>query len=172
MDDYSTYQGAMNLFAKLNCIGQQENCIFGAQIDGTKSARFNASMIGFHVGGMVGEVVGSVVGQDYDLKTSKLNDYFWLLVNQTEYGIGILPLVGSSLTFNPQKLQPAYQDFCFYNFQEIKEIKVKNSISKKLQSITITFLNNRKLHLSALVEDKRIPYQGNCVARFLARYKK
>lgn len=60
MDDFSTYQGALDIFKKVNCIGQAENCIIGAIVDSSKSTEFTASMVGYGVMGPAGYVVGQV----------------------------------------------------------------------------------------------------------------
>ena len=93
VDDISTYQGAIDIFRKVNCVGQ-DNCIIGAVVDTSKSAGFTGAMMGNALG-PVGYVVGGVLGRERDQKTSRIYDYFFALLNFTEVGVGIMPLVFS-----------------------------------------------------------------------------
>ena len=68
MEDFSTYQGAFDIFSQANSIGQQDNWIFGAIIDKSKSTSFTASMIGNAAFGVAGYVAGDIIGQERDLK--------------------------------------------------------------------------------------------------------
>ena len=75
MDDFSTYQGTLDIFKKENCVGESENCIIGAIVDSSKSTEFTASMVGYGAMGPAGYVVGKIVGQERDLRISRINDY-------------------------------------------------------------------------------------------------
>ena len=174
MDDLSTYQGALDIFRKVNCVGERENCIIGTIVDYSKSSESTASMIGLGTLGAVGYVVGDVIGRERDLRTGRIYDFFYALLNFTETGVGIMPLQGGGLKIDPQKLSPCYDGFVFYYYQELSEISSKNymGIRKSVKAITITLLNGRKLHFNANMEEKTLPYQVNGMKVFAERYQK
>ncbi len=57
MDDFGTYQGALNIFRNVNCVGQTENCIIGTIVDYSRSSEFTASMAGYGALGPAGYVI-------------------------------------------------------------------------------------------------------------------
>ena len=174
MDDLSTYQGAIEIFRKVNCVSERENCIFGAIVDFSKSDEFTGSMIGNGALGPVGYVVGGAIGRERDLRTGRIYDFLFVLFDVTETGVGIMPLSGGGLKINPEKLTPYYDGFVYYYYQELSDIKVKNyyGIRKNVKSITITLIDGKKLHFTANMSENRLPYQINGMSRFVERYQK
>ena len=172
VDDISTYQGAIDIFRKVNCVGQ-DNCIIGAVVDKSKSAGFTGAMMGNALG-PVGYVVGGVLGRERDQKTSRIYDYFFALLNFTEVGVGIMPLAGACLKITPEKLRPDYDGFVFYYYQELADITAKNfyGIRKSVKTVTITLANKAKLCFTANMEEKALPYQINGMNKFVGRYQK
>ncbi len=174
MDDFATYQGAYNIFSKVSCIGQTENCIFGAIVDYSKSASFTGSMIGNGAFGAAGYVIGGLLGQERDLRVSRIYDFLFALINVTEYGIGIMPLSGGGLRIDPGKQSPCYDAFIFYYYQELSGITVKNyyGIRKSVKTITITLIDGNKLHFTANMTEKPLPYQENGMKAFVNKFGK
>ena len=174
MEDFSTFQGALEIFQKVNCVGQVENCIIGAIVDSSKSTKFTASMIGYGAFGAAGYVAGSAIGQERDLRIRDINGYIFVLLNFTEYGVGIMPLRGMCMKINPEKLDPVYNEFAFCSYQELSGISVKNfyGIRKSVKTIKITFANKNKLYFTANMVEKALLYQENCMNRFVGRYQK
>ena len=119
MANFGEYNGALEIFKQVDCVGEKDNWIFGGFIDKSKSAIIVSSTIGRYTAGAAGQMAGYAIGRERDLKISKINGYFALLFNCTEKGIGIMPLDGNGLTLNPKKLKPAYDGYVFYNYQEI-----------------------------------------------------
>ena len=78
MTDFSTFQGALEIFQKVNCVGQVENCIIGAIVDSSKSTEFTASMIGYGAFGTAGYVAGNLIGQESDSRVRSINDYIFV----------------------------------------------------------------------------------------------
>lgn len=174
MEDFSTFQGALNIFQKVNCVGQVENCIIGAIVDSSKSTEFTASMIGYGALGAAGYVAGNIIGQESDSRVRSINDYIFVLLNFTEYGVGIMPLRGMCMKINPAKLEPVYNEFAFVSYQELSGITVNNyyGIRKSVKTIKITFANKNKLHFTANMAEKALLYQENCMNMFVGRYQK
>ena len=174
MDDFSTYQGALDIFRKVNWVSERENCIIGAIVDYSKSNEFTASMIGLGTLGMAGYLVGDVIGKERDLRISRLNEFLFVLFNFTETGVGIMPLQGGGLRINPENLSPCYDGFVYYYYQELSDISVKNyyRIRKSVKTITITLLNGNKLHFNVNMVEKALPYQNNGMVKFVGRYQK
>lgn len=174
MEDFSTFQGALDIFGKVNCVGQVENCIIGAIVDSSNSTEFTASMVGYGALGAAGYVAGKIIGQERDLRISRINDYMFVLLNFTEDGFGVMPLRGMCMKINPAKLEPYYDGFAFVSYQELSGITAKNyyGIRKSVKTITITFANKSKLCFTANMSEKALLYQENCMNRFVGLYQK
>ena len=171
MADFSTYQGAVEIFSYVNCAGA-ENCIIGAFVDKSKSTAFTASMVG-DVFGPVGFMAGNALGRDRDLRVSRIYEYFFVLLNFTERGVGIIPVVGGGLKFNPANQQPSYEGAVFYNYQELAGISMKNlfGIRKSIKTLTITLAGGYKLQFTAYMVEKKLPYQENDMNILVGRYQ-
>ncbi len=173
-DDLSTYQGALDIFRKVNCAGERENCIVGVIVDYSKSNEVTASMIGLGVAGAAGYVVGDVIGRERDQRIARINEFLFALLNFTETGVGIMPLTGGGLRIDPNKLCPCYDAFVYYYYQELSGISVKNyyGIRKSVKAITITLINGSKLHFNANMVEKALPYQENGMNILTGKYQK
>lgn len=172
MDDFSTYENAIEIFRKLNCVGQLENNIVGGTIDSSTSANNISQKVGFRVGGIAGQAI--VCSAPTHKKIDIINENFWVLINQTENGIGILPLDGKRIMlYRPEKLKPIYKDFAFFSFQEIKSIKMHDSLNmfKTSQTINIKFNEGGKLNLVVSIVENFVPYQESCMKRLMEKYK-
>ena len=174
MDDFSTYQGALDIFRKVNWGGARENCMFGAIVDTSKSNEFTASMVGLGAFGAAGYLVGDVIGRERDQRISRINEFLYVLFDLTETGVGIMPLKGGGLKIDPAKLSPCYDAFVYYYYQELSEISAKNyfGIRKSVKTITITLFNGKKLHFNANMAEKTLPYQENGMKIFVGKYQK
>ena len=172
MDDFSTYQGALNIFRNVNCVGQTENCIIGTIVDYSRSSEFTASMAGYGALGPAGYVIGNMLGRERDERISRLNSFIFALLNFTEFGVGIMPLQGGGLKINPERLTPCYDAFFFLYYQELSGIKAKNyyGIRKSVKSIKITLTNNKKLFFNANMSEKTLPYQENAMKQVVGRF--
>ena len=173
MDDLSTYQGALNIFQNVNCIGQTENCIIGTIVDYSKSSEFTATMVGYGALGPAGYVIGNLLGKEREERISRLNNYFFALLNYTEFGVGIMPLQGGGLKIDPAKLTPCYDAFFFFHYQELSGIKAKNyyGIRKSVKSIKITLANGKKLFFNANMCEKKLPYQEIAMRQVVEKYQ-
>lgn len=174
MLNFDEYNGVLEIFKKVNCIGEKDNWIFGGFIDKSKSKIITSSVAGRYTLGAAGQMAGYAIGRERDLKISKINDYFALLFNFTENGVGIMPLAGSCLSLNPKKLKPAYDGYVFYNYQEISEITVKNfwGIRKGIKMVTIKLADNRELFFIIHMVEKYLPYQEENMKKFVEKYQK
>ena len=173
-DDFSTYQGALDIFRKVNCVGERENCVIGTIVDYSKSNEVTASMIGLGVAGVAGYVVGDVIARERDQRISRINEFLFALLDFTEAGVGIMPLSGGGLKINPDKQIPCYDAFVFYYYQELSDISFKNyyGIRKSVKAITITLLDGKKLHFNANMTEKALPYQVNMMKILAGKYQK
>ena len=171
MEDFSTYQGAVNVFANVSCVGA-ENCIIGAVVDQSKSTSFTASMVG-NAFGPAGYVAGNVIGRERDLRVSRIYDYLFALLNFTESGVGVIPLVGGGLRINPANLRPSYEGFVFYYYQELSGVSVKKffMVRKTVRTITIKLAGGYKLQFTANMAEKALPYQINGMNKLVERFQ-
>lgn len=174
MDDFSTYQGALNVFKRVNFVGNQENCIFGAIVDHSKSSEFTASMIGNGLLGTVGLIAGQELMRAREERLSKFSDFFYVLLNITEKGVGIMPLYGMPYKIDPEKMEPRYDGFIFFNKEEVLGIGSKNyyGIRKSVKTITITLVNNKKMYFTANIKENKLPYQEPSMKNIVERYQK
>jgi len=169
MENFDTYEKAMNLFAEVNCVGEQ-NCIFVGYKDIGKNIYATGIVAG--VAGIFASTVADIVMNELDEKINELNKYSGYLVNQTENGIGIIPMNGG---FNSPKGMNVFMDkFVFIPNQNIEQIIVKNYSfgNKKLQLVKIKGSNKFSFQMIAFVKEKLLPYQEVCFSRFMAKYKK
>lgn len=174
MTNFDEYNGALEIFKQVNCVGEKDNWIFGGFIDKSKSAIITSSTVGRYTAGAAGQMAGYAIGREKDLQISKINGYFALLFNCTEKGIGIMPLDGSGLSINPKKLKPAYDGYVFYDYKEISEISVKNfwKIRKGIKRVTITLTDNKKLFFFIHMVERKLPYQEENMKKFVEKYQK
>ena len=174
MDDYSTYQGALEIFRKAGCEGAEENCIIGACVDRTKSAAFKGAVAGKLVGGAVGFMVGHAIGREMDQKVNEIYDHAYALFNITENGIGIMPLKGNVLTIDPRRSKPDYDGFVFLNHQDISKISIEKymGIRDAIKTVVITLADKRKLHFFIKLSEKTLPYQEENMNLFVQKYRK
>ena len=172
MDDYSTYQGAFEIFKKVDCIGAEENCIFGAVVDRTKSAAFKGAVAGKLTLGSAGFMVGYEIGREIDLKANKIYEYAHVLINITENGVGIMPLKGNVLTIDPEKSKPDYDSFVYLKHQEIMNISIKKymGLRDRIKTVIITLADKHSLHFFIKMEEKTLPYQEDNMKLFVQKY--
>ncbi|MBR5386227.1 MAG: hypothetical protein IK142_01435 [Clostridiales bacterium] len=173
MDDYSSYQGALEIFKKAGCLGSEENCIFGAVVARAKSATFKGAMAGKLAFGPVGFMVGHAIGRDIDSKVNKVYNYAHALINVTEDGVGIMPLKGSVLSIDPRKSKPAYDSFAFFQHQEISKISIEKymGLREQIKTLVITLADKRKLNFYIKMTEKTLPYQEENMNRFVQKYR-
>ena len=174
MANFKDYNEALETFKQVGCVGKKDNWIFGGFIDKSKSSTFTSSMIGQHAFGAAGYMAGYEIGRKRDISISKINGYFALLFNFTENGVGIMPLDGNSLSLNPKKLEPVYDDYVFYNYQEIYKISVKNfwGIRKGIKNVSIKLADNNKLFFFIHMVERFLPYQKENMEKFVEKYQK
>ena len=174
MANFDEYNGALEIFKQVDCVGKKDNWIFGGFIDKSKSKIIVSSTVGRYTAGAAGQMAGYAIGRERDLQISKINGYFSLLFNCTESGIGIMPLDGSALSLNPKKLKPAYDGYVFYNYQEISEITVKNfwGIRKGIKVVTIKLADNKELHFFIHMVERNLPYQKENMEKFVEKFQK
>lgn len=174
MANFKDYNEALEIFKQVGCVGKKDNWIFGGFIDKSKSSTFTSSMIGQQAFGATGYMAGYEIGRKRDISISKINGYFALLFDFTENGVGIMPLDGNSLSLNPKKLEPVYDDYVFYNYQEISEISVKNfwGIRKGIKNVSIKLADNKKLFFFIHMVERILPYQEENMKKFVEKYQK
>ena len=167
MEQFSTYEKAWNLFKSVNCIASQ-NCIFLAYKNFAKTSS-TAGMLGGAVGGMIGAMAESASSNIF-----RSSDAF--LINQTEYGLGFIPLKVPKvmLKASPEKLEPQIERFVFVKYDEFASLEVSNDsfLNKKVQKIDFKLKNGMKGYLMANLAEKLLPYQEKEFPRFVAQFKK
>lgn len=173
MEDFRTLEGASALFKSVDGISAQNN-IFVVYKNTTREG-MKAGLAGGLAGGMLSAGLPGVI-----IKTGKAAEtvlegkFTGLLINQTENGLGIIPMhqKGLQLTLNADKLEPEPENYIFIGNEAISEVKVKNFniFNKKVQKINIA-VDKYKLYLMARITEKNIPYQQENFTKFMDQYK-
>lgn len=162
--NFNTNEGAMELFRSVNCLGS-DNCIFtiykDPNVDAAKYAMFGA--VGAIAAGLANGMQGGLEKEQA------------LLVNQTESGLGIIPLKSKAqMVINVSKMEPQLDKFIFIPNEKVESVVIKNFnvFNKKLQKVQIQINGMNLLREVGKVKDKDIEYQEANFARFMSRYKK
>ncbi len=166
--DFKTNEGVMEIFRNLNGLGT-ENCIFVAFKDTTKQGMKYGAL-----GGAVGGAIAAAAAFSSGV-IEGLEGFDGLLINQTESGLGIIPLKnkGIQLMLNPDKMEAQIDKYSFIPNENIEEIIVKNFniFNKKAQKIKLK-IGGKTLDLMARINEKTIPYQEANFTKFMNKYKK
>ncbi len=160
--------GAYNLFKNYNMIGNY-NCLFyGIYEKPITPAEVAASVL---LVGALNAVGGSVVG----VIPSGGKFYPGYLINQTEYGIGLIPLEPASFTtqypINKMKIVP--NSYIFINRNNIKNITVKRNplcLKPSIRFVTIETIDGAKIKFRVSKKDKFITYQESNFTNFMSQY--
>lgn len=157
MEQFNTIEGVSNLFRNANCIGQ-DNCYFISYISISTS------------GGLLGGFVSAMESK----MENKCDGY---LVNQTESGIGLIPLNSDGMSYitnNPKKMKANVEACTFIQQADIKKVTIKNAnlISLVTKEVTIELINGRKYNWLVNKKEKTIPYHEENFAKFMNMYKK
>ncbi|MBQ9318111.1 MAG: hypothetical protein IJR82_00565 [Bacilli bacterium] len=173
MNDFKNYDGVVNLFRSVNCIGK-ENCFFvtfkNNNREGLKYGALGA------IGGAVGAGIAAAVSSFSSGVLQGIEAYEGLLFNQTEMGLGIIPLSqnGVQMFLNVDKLEAHPERFVFIPNQYIESIVVKNFniFNKKMQKVNIKLTDGYTFYQVARLKEKNVNYQESEFGRFVSRYKK
>ncbi len=173
MEDFRTLEGASALFQSVDGISVQNN-IFVVFKNTTREG-MKAGLAGGLAGGLLSAgLPGVIVKTGKAAETVLEGKFTGLLINQTENGLGIIPMhqKGLQLTLNADKLEPEPENYIFIGNEAISEIKVKNFniFNKKVQKVNIA-VDKYKLYLMARISEKSIPYQQENFAKFMDQYK-
>ena len=160
INSFSTYEEALALFQTVDGVGQQ-NCIFVSLRDVSISPAMVA-------GGAAGAFLAGVISG-----IENKSDGF--LVNQTEKGIGLIPLFmgKGKMSRRSDKLQADLNNYIFIDQSEIVKVKIKNYafINTKVKKVLIKTTSGKNFNWIVNVKDKYISYQKNDVSEFIKMYK-
>ena len=153
---FETYQGAINCFAQLNYVGQN-NCIFYA----TNAVPTSALMFG--------AVGGAVYGASIAANNRNWAGY---LLNVNEMGFGILPLESTKgLGIKPENLAPRFDQFFYIPYQQLASVTVKKyTIGSSIKRLIIEIANAPKFDLLVQVKENKMPYHQGCFKAFCDFY--
>lgn len=168
MSGFVRYECAEELFAKNNCIGY-ENCIFIARKDNTVQG-LKAGLSGTM--GLVGAWAGDMVGSSDALQHLY---YDALLINQTEKGIGFIPLWNKGIAFssNLSKLEAKEDNYFFIDFGAIEKITIKNFnvFNHKMKKVRLFLHNGGKIQVLVRMKEKSVPYHEMNFDKFIKKHK-
>ena len=157
MGNFCTIEGIRELFERVNFIGA-ENCFFYCITNKQSPA---AGMAGGALGGMVAAM------------TNKAWDAY--LVNQTEKGIGLIPLKNTKPLFSTkvENMVPQLDCFTFLDKYNIASVKIGRFglISPVAKSLVIKLGDGSKYNLIVNNKEKLIPYHEANFAEFVKKYK-
>lgn len=170
MGDFKTLDGAAELFKQVDGLGNSNNIFItlkNTTREGMKYGIAGGMAAGIGVGILATGNSETIFGNNFDA----------LLVNQTEKGLGLIPMHSKKIVLTNVKvenLEPDLEEYAFIANDSIKEIKVKNFsfLNKKVQTIKIKVGDKNTLHLIARKQEKHLPYQEENFGKFMAQYKK
>ena len=171
MNDFKTFDGAFELFRGVGSVGN-ENCIFVTYKD-TGRDGMKYGLMGA-LGGAAGGAIAGAASFMNGMADGLNKNFDGLLINQTENGLGIIPLTtdGIALTISPAKLHPNVSDFVFIPNEGIEEIKVKGlPLNKNIKKLKIKIRDFKTLHLTFNRKEKSVPYQEENTALFIEKNK-
>ena len=155
---FETYQGALNCFAQLNFIGQN-NCIFYA----TNAVPTSALMFG--------AIGGAVQGA-----RNAANNRIWAgyLLNVNEMGFGIIPLEATkTLGVKFEDLALRFDEFTYIPYQQLTEVKIKRAgLNSAVKHVIIKIANAPQYDLQVLTKEKKLAYHEQNFANFCSFYGK
>ena len=164
--DFKTNEGVMELFRSVNGIGN-DNCFF-VTFKNTNREGMKYGALGV-VGGTLGAAASFATGV-----LDGIEGYDGLLINQTEKGLGIIPLKknGMQLVLSPEKMEPEIESYVFVPNEQVEGIEIKNFniFNKKTKKVNIKF-KEKTLYQLAHVAEKGIPYQEANFAKIMQLYK-
>ena len=155
---FETYEGAMNLFAQVNYIGQN-NCIFYA----TTAVSTPALMFGA-VGGLA----------EGAARAANNRNWAAYLLNVNEMGFGILPFESTKgLGIKAENLAPRFDQFFYIPYQQLASVTVKRyTIGSSIKRVIIEITNAPKFDLLVQVKQNKMPYHEGCFKAFCDFYGK
>ena len=160
--------GAYDLFRSYNILGNN-NCIFYALYEVPLKPQDIAAAI-LLVGGL-NAVGGSVIG----VHPGGNNFYPGYLINQNEYGIGLIPFEPVSFTtqypINKMKIVP--NSYIFINQKDIKKVSIKKNplcLNSSIRFVTIETFSGAKINFRVSKKDKYLTYQESNFTNFINYY--
>ena len=167
MEDFKSYENAEKMFAENDCVGL-ENCIFIAWKDSNQSGAQYGMMATM---GIMGSTIAGVLDKGDALKNIYYDGF---LINETEKGLGFIPLWYKTITLtaNLDKMEAKFNNFFFIGFDDIEKITVKNYsfINHNIKRLKIRLQKGAKIQLIMNVKEKLAPYHEGNFARFLERH--
>lgn len=168
--DFLTNDQAYSLFELVEGLGMQNN-YFVAMRDTAKDG------VAYGVAGGAGAIAGAIAANAMDKKNALANVAFdGLLINDTEAGLGIIPLVnkGMVMSFNPSKMTAKPNRYFFIPNEAIKEIIVKNYniLNPKVKRFEVKLADGTKISVLLRAKEKDVAYQSNAIEKLMAKYGK
>lgn len=164
MGDFKVLEQAKALFAENNGIGA-ENCIFVANKD------VNSQGLQGGLRGTMGLFGGAIASQIASKDALENLFYEALLINQTEKGLGFIPLWSQGVNFNGDlgKMEAKPDNYFFIGYDTIASITVKDFsfLNRKLKKLRITFKNGQRLQVLVKLSEKKVPYHQQNFAKFM-----
>ncbi len=170
MGDFKTLNGAVELFKQVDGLGNSNNIFItlkNTTREGMKYGVAGGMAAGIGVGILVTGNSETIFGNNFDA----------ILINQTEKGLGLIPMHSKKIVLNNVKvenLEPDLEEYAFIPNDSINEINVKNFsfLNKKIQKIKIKVGDKNTIHLIARKQEKLLPYQEENFGKFMDQYKK
>ena len=168
MENYKTFENALELFRTKEWIGNY-NCIFLAN----KDLSNNSNLWGFLGGGLGGAIGALSESSKQGAAWGKigLENCNTVLINQTEYGIGLIPMKQKKIGMSNMELDT--NRFASIKNEQLQSIVVKkfSVLNKNTKKIIITLKDGTIIRLVAKINEKTLPYQQQNFKKFIDRYE-
>lgn len=172
-NDFKTLEGVLSLLKQGKCTGK-ENCMILAYKD-TSHDSMKYGALGGAVGALGGAALTAMAGATafLDGAAKAIGNFDGLIINQTEKGLGFLPLTAKGIqwTLRPDKLSPKMEGATFIEADQIKFVKIKkyNIFNKKVQKIRIK-IGDKTIYLMARLNERGIEYQEENLKKLMEKY--
>jgi hypothetical protein len=169
MYDFRTIEGATDMFAAVNGLGNSNTIFMALKNTGRDGMKYGIA------GGMAATLGVGLLVNSNAAKEVLANNFDALLINHTEQGVGIIPLHSKKIVLNSVKVENLEADmegYLFLGNDIIKEIKIKDYsvFNKKVQSLKIKLDEKNTIHLLVRKVEKDLPYHESNFSKIMGQY--
>lgn len=143
MNEINTLEKIENIFKDINCYGEYNYCFSCSTIQNTQF-------------GLLGVLISNKINKNI----------MGYLLNQTDKGIALIPIVKDTLTKNKLDID----NFTFIKQEDIKTVKFKNE-NFVYKNIIIILKDNKKIKMQTLKKNKNIEYHEQNLNKFIKFYE-
>ena len=163
--------GAYELFRNYNGLGN-DNCIFYMVTE--DPIDFKTIAKGVILGAALNAAGLQVIGMQRTGNENNTGHFSGYLVNQTEYGIGFIPLKTTKPTDAINDMEIIPDSYLFIEQKDIVNIKIEqkliHSMDPSIRIVTFELSNGQSVTFRVYTKNKYVKYQESNFEKFMNRY--